>query len=126
MATQTNTNVEPMPNTVPVGTVGSNIQWVGVWSDISKTTFLMRIDVTDVNGLVLGSTVRIPAGMITFTYTPAATETNGLARRALDGIIEGGVGITMHSGDPGSDGTANELTGLGVGSIAENEWTYSN
>ena len=69
-----------------------------------------------------GDRWRIAAGGIVYTQNATASrESDETAKRKLEGLISGGLYVTFHSGNPGTNG-ANRITGAKVFVTA---WTVS-
>ncbi len=77
----------------------------------------------DLDAAGLGDRWRLLAGEIVYTQAPAAGESEVSARRKLRGLIDGGLWVTFHSGNPGITGVNRiEVT---AAEVAEPGWTIT-
>ena len=112
-----------MENVAPIGLVDDDIHWMSFHDAATGSgTALAKIDITDVDDLVLGNTVTIPARMAALTYPneSSVNETEKLGQRLLDWLNTNGWFVKLHNGDPGSEAQnfdENGLTGLGTGRV---------
>lgn len=113
------------PNTVPSDIVDDDITWLSLHnaSTPASGTAYLKIDVTDVVDLVLGSTIRLPSQMVMITYpneTPAA-ETELLGQSMLNHLNTNGFYVVAHDDDPGTEAQffgQNQITELGAATVA--------
>ena len=112
------------PNTVPGGIVDDDITWVTLHNSATPAagTAYIKIDVSDVNDLVLGSTIRLPSGMVMLTYPNDSvdTETELMGQSVLHHLNTTGFYAVIHEGDPGSEAQGfleNQITEPGVATV---------
>ena len=113
------------PNVVPSGIVNDDIEWVSIHnaSTPASGTAYLKIDVTDVDDLVLGSTISLPSGMTMIDY-PNDTEdaeTELLGQSLLDHLNTTGFYVGVHDGDPGTEAqffNQNRITEAGMATVA--------
>ena len=107
MATGTSTTV------IDYGTAGSAWGTVTHYSVWDSTTYLCFTPLNTPRAVVNGAAVTFPIGDLTIQALMGEFSTTG-SRRALVGTLgTGSLNIGLHTGAPGSNGTANEVTGSG-------------
>ena len=82
---------------------------------------------TTPRAVIIGAVVTFPIGDLTIQSVPGEFSNAG-SRRALAGALgTGSVDIALHTGAPGVNGTANEVTGTGYAreSVAVNTLTIT-
>ena len=96
-----------LPNTVTASIVDDDITWVTLHNNSTPAagTAYIKIDVADVNDLVLGSTIRLPQGMVMLTYPNDSvdTETELMGQSVLNHLLTTGFYAVVHDGDPGTE-----------------------
>ena len=124
MATASNTNAI-LSAAAQAGAVGDDCTWISLWTAVTSGTFLQRVAISNnPAALQLGQQIRIAASGITLTATPANGETEAMAKRGLEGRLDGGVWVQFHDGDPGANGTSNVIP-VARAAWADNNVTYA-
>ena len=123
MATAVNENALQY-EAAPQAVVGQDVTHIGVWTAQNGGAFLGGDPITtDPEPLALGDQYEIEAGQIVITQPPGDFN-EAMARRALAGMVSGGLWISVHSGPSGANGTAN-LIALARVNIAQADWTIA-
>ena len=125
MATARNT-AAVLSDHAPADAVGDACTFISVWDAETGGNFLGSQSITtETDPLVLDERFRITAGGIVLTQPTSTQETAKLAVRALRGRIgTQGLWIRYHSGDPGSDGSANAIP-VARTNIPTSNWTFA-
>ena len=122
MATAENTNEILSEATLEDG-VGEDVTHIGLFTDSSAGIFLWgRAITSNVDAIALGEKYRIPPRDVVLTQNLDGGETEAMARRALNGRIEGTLYVSFHTGAPGLTG-ANESSE--IGRVAISAWTVA-
>ncbi len=91
--------------------------FVGIWTAATGGTFLGRVGLSnDVDAPTDGATVSFAATMLVVEISNDDFTVAG-AQQALNGYISGTRYISLHSADPGTDGS-NELSGNDYARVA--------
>ena len=110
----------------PLGAVGEDATWINVWSALTGGNNLGRQAIsTDPDALALGDRYEFAAGALVFTQPEGTGETNHMSERKVRGVVLGDVWISWHTGDPGTNGTANSVTGIPRTPVAATNFTFA-
>ena len=127
MATAIVNATQTFADVVPSGTVDDDITHVTFHSAETGGDYWFTIDVTDVEDLILGQSIRFPANMVTLTWTPASSASAKWAVHILrEALRDQGAWAQLHDGAPGSAGSNNILAGFTDRlEFAFSEWGFS-
>ena len=122
-----NTSIN-FPNAAPSGIVGDDITWLSLHNADTPAsgTAYIKIDISDVTDLVLGTTVTLPQNMTMIDYPndTSSNETELLGQSLLDHLNTTGFYVAAHDGDPGTEAQffgQNQLTELGRATVAASD-----
>ena len=122
-----NTDID-FPNVAPAGIAGDDITWLSLHnaSTPASGTAYLKIDITDVTSLVLGTTVTLPEDMTMIDYPndDESNETELLGQSLLDHLNTTGFYVAAHDGDPGTEAQffgQNQITELGRATVGTSD-----
>ena len=99
---------------------------VSLWDKATGGNALDRFAISNnPSPLEAGEQFKIAAEGLVLTRNPGTGESQEMAKRALKGMIEGGVWVQFHSQDPGNNYTAGVIGVIGRASIPEGDWTIA-
>lgn len=111
-------------------TVAFGLATTGAWPD--PTHVSVWIDgvhmgstplTSPITGIAANESIQIAAGALSMTL-PNGEATNAFSERCLRGGV-GAAEVRLHSGPPGADGTANQISGDGYEHAAVAAWSVS-
>lgn len=105
---------------------GEDATHVSVWTAATGGTWLFNVAISNnPDPLEEGGRYRIAAEALVLTRSAGTGESEASAIRALRGILAGTTYWQLHTGNPGSAGTANVLTGIARLSLALSAFTIA-
>lgn len=123
MATASNTNALTF-TAATSGLVNTDATHVGLWTHSTGGTFLGGDSISNNPApLALGEAYRLASGVLQITV-PDGEFTSAMSTRMVQGAISGTLYVSVHNGDPGSNG-ANAISGITRVSIVVADWTIT-
>ena len=99
------------------GDVGDTASHVAVWDDVGRTNFIasFALDAT-LAALAEGQSIQFASNALVLTLTKGASSSDDIAAfglvEALRGVFRANRYLSWHTGAPGTNGTANRITGI--------------
>ena len=114
------TNASAVTFSTPVNTDPTHF---GYWTAATGGTFLGGDSIT--TNVAAGASFRFPAGDLDIGMTTGDLTEAG-RRKALAGVVLGGVWVSLHTGNPGSTG-ASQVTGTPYArqNVVQTSWTIT-
>ena len=116
---------------------GSRAAYLSAWDSETGGNYLFQLSLRSTALMVEGTRYRIAGGYNTSTdigITVAVSiadvgvifATDEVCESILKKILSGNVYFQLHTGNPGTQGTANVLDGIARVRVNESQWSYSN
>lgn len=99
------------------GDVGSQPSHCAIWDSVGMTNLVVRFNLNStLAALVQGQPIQFAANELILTLTQAASSNDNISDfglvEALRGMFSANRYVSWHTGDPGSSGSSNRITGI--------------
>ena len=112
------------------GDVGDACSHVAIWNNAARTDFKVAFALdSTLAGLAEGQTIQFPASDLVLTLTLDSGSADRIGASGLEDCLRGIFATnryaSWHTGDPGSNGTSNRITGIASTLITVSNMTYA-